>query len=142
MAKTAAEIKVILDEYLKTEPNPNSEELDILIKTLTNYRVRDWEEYKQQIPDLFGYNSPYQKQLKEKFRRMYNQLRKQGIELEYQPNACGEHCLKWKLTKGEQSGRLIMFTADCEWELHGFKFEDKQGDLLAEFSDVSCYDSF
>jgi hypothetical protein len=94
---------------LKTEPHPNSEELDILITTLTNYRARDWVEYKEQIPDLFGYGVKSQKDLKGKFRRMYNQLKKQGITVKHDPELSGQGFEQWLLSSGNELGLLIWY---------------------------------
>ena len=126
--------------------NPDEATVKALIKRLQDHeqvhqgqRVMADLPFKNELPESFPLGD---KNLIRKFQRLSDQLTEQGIALEYKSNDCGKYCLKWKLTRAKETGRLLLFTANNSWELHGFKLEDEQGNLLTEFSDVSCYDLF
>lgn len=92
--------------------------------------------WKDQLPESFP---PGNKKLREKFRRMYNQLGKQGITVKHEPDFSGKDIEQWVLTKEGTQGRLMWFRKGSEWSLHGFTFVDEQGKPLEEFSHVAYH---
>jgi hypothetical protein len=70
---------------------------------------------------------------------MYNQLRKQGIKVKYEPRFLGKDIEQWALTKEGTKGLLTWFRGSNKWSIQGFTFVDEQGKSLEEFLHVAYH---
>jgi hypothetical protein len=146
MTNQLTEIESQLESFLQT--NPESEIVNSLIDRLKEYQsecqrqaVKADLAWKEQLPETFP-KYPKDKGLREKFRRMFNQLNKQGISVEYARPFFGEHFEQWLLTAGDYKtegqtlGRLTWHKTENKWEIDGFYFQDEEGNPIDEFNDV------
>ncbi len=138
MINQLTDIQSQIELFLQT--NPESEAVNSLIDRLKEYEserqrqaVKTDLAWKEQLPDTFP-EYPKDKGLREKFRRMFNQLNKQGITVRLIRAYSGKDLESWILTSHEKKGRLLWFKG--KWEIQGFAFLDEKGKLLDEFADV------
>lgn len=143
MTNQLSDIQSQIESFLQTYPE--SEAVNILIDRLKEYESERQRQvikadlaWKEQLPDTFP-EYPKDNGLREKFRRMFNQLNKQGISVKHHPDFSGKDIEQWLLNKDGKEGRLMWFRVGSEWHLHGFTFVDKQGKLLEEFSYVTYH---
>lgn len=141
MTNQLTDIQSQIESFLQTNPEP--EAVNSLIDLLKEYESERQQQpvkadlaWKEQLPDTFPQH-PKDKGLRKKFRRIFDQLNKQGITVRYKRAYSGKDLELWLLTKGEETGRLCWFKG--RWEIQGFCFLDEKGNLLNDFADVRVF---
>lgn len=130
-----------LEAFLSTAPD--SDAVNSLIERLKEYEsdrqrafVKAYLEWKKQLPENFP-QSPRFRKTREQFRRIYNQLKTQGISVTYSPDDSDddsdESLRQWALTRNDERGRLMLYSRSNEWAMHGMKIQDKKGNFIPEF---------
>jgi DNA polymerase I-like protein with 3'-5' exonuclease and polymerase domains len=94
-------------------------------------------EWKDQLPAIFSF-SPVNNQLREEFRRMYHHLKSQGVSVTSSSDNSDPTLMQWLLERNDEKGRLLLYRRGNEWEMHGFKFVDEQGNSILEFENIRC----
>lgn len=136
--QSQTEIQNSIEQYLTT--NPDSESVRQLIELLKNYQserqsafVKADLEWKEQLPPSFNNRVE-----RERFRKIYNQLKRQGVRqgvtATYSPELSDEKQTSWKLEeKGIAKTGLLIFSLPGVWEMYDCKLTDKTGKILEEF---------
>jgi hypothetical protein len=125
-----------IETFLLT--NPDEATVKALIKRLQDHeqahqgqRVIADLAWKDQLPKSFP-AYPRHEVIREFFRRIYNQLNKQGIAVSYAADSSSQNFVQWELEKEGKTGWLFWFRTGNRWEIQGFSFDDLQG----EFAEV------
>jgi hypothetical protein len=134
MPNTLAEIQAQIEAYLNT--NPASESVETLIETLKEYKddrdralVNADLEWKDQLPENFTRHN----KTREQFRRIYNQLKTQGISVTFSDDFSDAGVMQWILEGNGDKGRLMLYKRGKEWAMHGLKIQDEKGNSLLDF---------
>lgn len=145
MTNQLTDIQSQIELFLQT--NPESEVVNSLIDRLKKYESERQRQaaradlaWQERLPETFP-EYPKDKGLREKFRRMFNQLNKQGISVEYAHPFFGENIEQWFLTGGDETekknfGRLSWYREQNKWTIDGFYFQDEEGNPIDEFNDI------
>lgn len=134
MINTLSEMQAQIEAYLNT--NPASESVEQLIETLKEYKaerdralVKSDLAWKDQLPENFTKN----KKTREQFRRIFNQLKTQGVSVEFSEDFSDNGLMQWVLEGNGDKGRLMLYNRGKEWAMHGLKIKDQEGNSLPEF---------
>lgn len=130
-----------IEAYLRTSPDADA--VNSLIERLKEYEserqrasVQADLAWKEQLTQNFR-----DKKLREKFRRMFNQLQSQGIKVKHSVDFSDDEQTSWHLEETEtgKSGRLMWYRRGKEWAMYSFRFEDEKGNTLKEFDHVAYH---
>ena len=138
MTNQLTDIQSQIESFLQTDPE--HEVVNSLINRLKEYELDRQRQavkadlaWKEQLPDTFP-EYPKDKGLREKFRRIYNQLNSQGVSVTYSADYCDLELMQWLLDGNGEKGRLILYKRSQEWAMHGIKMKNSEGNLLPEFN--------
>lgn len=130
-----------IEAYLRTSPDADA--VNSLIERLKEYEserqhasVQADLEWKTQLPENFP-AYPRHKKVREQFRRMYNQLKTQGIFVTYSRLSSAGDVFQWNLSRRGQTGRLMFEKDSKKWTIAEFYFQDEEGNPIDEFSYVT-----